>query len=137
MLTRRLLLGSALATVATALGRRSLSAGPATGRRLIVVFNPGGWDPLSCVAPMYDAPGVVMAPGSGPATAGGPLRGPAPDSRILQAIADHDDALELEEDLRALPGQIASQPDFLCTIQNNQAVRRCVGALRDKWYGAR
>lgn len=71
MLTRRLLLGSAFATVATALGRRSLSAGPAAGRRLIVVFNPGGWDPLSCVAPMYDAPGVVMAPGSGPATAGG------------------------------------------------------------------
>jgi hypothetical protein len=72
-----------------------------------------------------------------PATAGGPLRGPAPTSRILEVIDNHDDALELEEDLRGLPGQIASQPDFLCTIQNNQAVRRCVGALRDKWYGAR
>jgi len=70
-----------------------------------------------------------------PATAGGPLHGPAPDSRILQAIADHDDAAELEEDLRALPGQIASQPDFFCTIQNNQAVRRCVMALHGKWYG--
>ncbi len=72
-----------------------------------------------------------------PATAGGPLRGPAPTSRILEVIDNHDDALELEEDLRALPGQIASQPDFLCTIQNNVAVRRCVMALRDKWYGAR
>jgi hypothetical protein len=72
-----------------------------------------------------------------PATAGGALRGPAPTSRILEVIDNHDGAFELEEDLRGLPGQIASQPDFLCTIQNNQAVRRCVGALRDKWYGAR
>jgi len=71
-----------------------------------------------------------------PATAGGALRGPAPDSRILQAMADHDDALELEEDLRGLPGQIASDPSFMATILNNQAVRRHVEALRRKWFDA-
>jgi hypothetical protein len=71
-----------------------------------------------------------------PATAGGALRGPAPTSRILEVIDNHDDALELEEDLRALPGQIASQPDFLCTIQNNVAVRRCVAALHAKWFAS-
>jgi hypothetical protein len=72
-----------------------------------------------------------------PATAGGALRGPAPTSRILEVIDNHDDALELEEDLRGLPGVIASQPDFFCTIQNNVAVRRCVAALHAKWFAAR
>jgi len=63
--------------------------------------------------------------------------GPAPGSRILEVIDNHDDALELEEDLRGLPGQIASDPSFMPTIANNQAVRRCVMALHGKWFGAR
>ena len=71
-----------------------------------------------------------------PATAAGPLVGPAPGSRILEVIDNHDDALELEADLRGLPGEIASQPDFFCTIQNNVAVRRCVAALHAKWFAS-
>jgi hypothetical protein len=65
------------------------------------------------------------------------LVGPAPTSRILEVIDNHDEAIELEKDLRGLPGQIASDPSFLPTIANNQAVRRCVMALHDKWFGAR
>jgi hypothetical protein len=65
------------------------------------------------------------------------LVGPAPNSRILDLIEDHGSALELDGDILALPAEIAHQPDFLPTIQNNQAVRRCVRALYDKWFGAR
>ncbi len=71
-----------------------------------------------------------------PATAAGPLVGPAPNSRILEVIDNHDDALELEADLRGLPEEIASDPSFMPTILNNQAVRRCVAALHAKWFAS-
>jgi hypothetical protein len=63
------------------------------------------------------------------------LVGPAPGSRILDLIEDHSAALDLDGDILALPREIASQPDFLPTIQNNQAVRRCVMAVYNKWFG--
>jgi hypothetical protein len=72
-----------------------------------------------------------------PATSAAALVGPAPGSRILDLIEDHSAALDLDGDILALPAEIAHQPDFLPTIQNNQAVRRCVRALYDKWFGAR
>jgi hypothetical protein len=64
------------------------------------------------------------------------LVGPAPNSRILDLIEDHGAALDLDGDILALPADISSQPDFLPTIQNNQAVRRCVRALYDKWFAS-
>jgi hypothetical protein len=45
--------------------------------------------------------------------------------------------IELDSDLRELPALIANDPGFYPTIANNQAIRRHVGALHEKWFGAR
>lgn len=71
MLSRRLLLGGlAAAFGATALPRALRAAGNPAGRRFLFFYNPGGWDPLSALAPLHGAAGVDMSPLSGPATAG-------------------------------------------------------------------
>lgn len=62
--------------------------------------------------------------------------GPNYGSRILEAMTDAAACLELDEDLRELPAQIAHDRDFLPTIKANLAVRRHVHALRLKWFDA-
>ncbi len=75
MLNRRQLLhglgGLGLLAGAGALPRALRAAPSPTDRRLLLVYNPGGWDPLSAIAPMYGAAGVQMSPASGEAVAGG------------------------------------------------------------------
>ena len=66
----------------------------------------------------------------------GQMVGPNYGSRILELMQDVDAALELDADLRELPSRIATDPLFFPTIQNNQAVLRCVEALRFKWFDA-
>jgi hypothetical protein len=65
------------------------------------------------------------------------LVGPAPGSRILEAIADHAAALELDSDILAIPNSISQHPEFFPTISNNRAVRQIVGAFHRKWFGGR
>lgn len=72
-LTRRTtlrLLGGLLAGAvsAPALGQRGASS---AGRRFVLVFNQGGWDPLAVFAPMFGSGLADMGPGSAPMTVAG------------------------------------------------------------------
>jgi hypothetical protein len=68
--TRRAVLAGLASLVALPRLLRAADA-PTNGRRFLFVTNPGGWDPLSALAPVYGAAGVQMPPGSGAATSGG------------------------------------------------------------------
>ena len=60
--------------------------------------------------------------------------GPNYGSRILEAMNDAAACIELDGDILELPRLIATDPGFMPSITNNQAVRRHVQALRDKWF---
>ncbi len=60
--------------------------------------------------------------------------GPNYGSRILEAMNDAAACIELDGDIRELPKRIATDPGFMPTIANNQAVLRCVDALHRKWF---
>lgn len=62
--------------------------------------------------------------------------GPNYGSRILEAMNDAAACLELDSDLTELPARIAHDQGFFPSIENNQAVRRHVEALRRKWFDA-
>ena len=62
--------------------------------------------------------------------------GPNSGSRIFEAMNDAARCLELDSDLTELPARIAHDQGFFPSIENNQAVRRHVEALRRKWFDA-
>jgi hypothetical protein len=63
------------------------------------------------------------------------LVGPAPGSRILEVVADHAAALELDSDILAIPNSISQHPEFFPAISNNRAVHQVVTAFHRKWFG--